>query len=167
VSNYVTGWRHKGLRLKFMAFHSDTFSAPRLAFRSLLGADRGEYRLYPVPELTESDAADAFARMVHDPFGATALICASSEVSVGVLERMAADGLKSPEDLSVVHLRGGTPVDRMPDEPTMLEIDFLQEGRLMAEQALWMLDHPGHIQPALTVPMPLTVGRTTGAPASR
>ena len=116
----------------------------------------------------EFSAVDAFEK-VRDQLrqGVDAWVCASSMIGQSLCRYLLAQGLRLPEDLSLVTCHG-TSIASAPDMPVITCTDVIDEelGAAAVRRLINRLETPEESRRAILVPSRLRVGATTRVPAN-
>ncbi len=123
--------------------------------------------------LCDADAADAprlLEKALDCPDRPTAFFCCSDELAMDVHQAAVARGLSIPGDLSIMGWHDATVHRPAPLDWSGVNINYWQMGRIAAEQALNLRDHPRHsgvVQVEATLNGGQSIGPCPGIEMSR
>jgi DNA-binding LacI/PurR family transcriptional regulator len=103
-------------------------------------------------------------QLKHKPIRPTAIVCGNDEISFGLMEALRKDGLRCPEDVSVVGFDDSVWAGRVTPALTTVRQPISQLGHLAVELLATRLQDPGDVPVEHRVFPPEIVTRQSTAP---
>jgi LacI family transcriptional regulator, galactose operon repressor len=130
-----------------------------------LGLPGGPGRLEVCSSYTEAAGAEVTRRLLASGREVTAIVCGNDLIALGALSVLAEEGIRCPEQISVVGFNNMAMVDRLTPPLTTVRLPLHQIGELSARLLLAEIEGPPHesaVQSLLGVK--LAVRGTTARP---
>ena len=111
--------------------------------------------------LSGYDAVHHFLALEHPP---TAVIASNDLCACGVIEGLLAEGVRVPEDVSVIGFDDIPEASTIRPSLTTMRQDLRQMGRQATRMLIQVIDDPNHPNQHVEIPMELIIRESTASP---